>query len=130
MVRFSSFFIEIDRTLLCATSPVESGPIDGNEGVLCILPISSTVASSSDLFSVISGHSLGEFCYSAEIQSVYFTAPANLAIEVSMICHWNDSDSEAAVLEIWGVWSIASLTLYSHSLWLGVFVFIQVSPIV
>ena len=63
----------IDRTLLGATTPRQSGSkSDDNEGVLRILQSSSiTEASSSDCFVSYSGYSL---------QSVYFTAPADWCV--------------------------------------------------
>ena len=71
----------IDRALSGATTPGQSGPeSDGNEGVLRI-PQSSSIAgtSPSDCLMSYPGHSLGGGSYpSAEKQSVYSTAPADL----------------------------------------------------
>ena len=62
---------------------------DDNKEVLHIPKISSIIgASTSDLFSVISGHSLGKFYPSAEMHSMYSTAPADWAIlmRVKFLC--------------------------------------------
>ena len=70
----------IDWTLSGATTPDQSGPgSDGNEGVLRIPKSSSiTEASPSDCLVSYLGHSLwGGSCFSEEMPSVYFTAPAN-----------------------------------------------------
>ena len=59
----------------------ESGPgSEGNEGVLRI-PQSSSITGSSPSDCLVSypGHSLGESYPSAEKQSVYSTAPTDLA---------------------------------------------------
>ena len=65
-----------------ATTPGQRGPgSNGNEGVLHI-PQSSSIAgtSPSDCFVSYPGHSLRGGCYpSAEVQSVYSTAPADWA---------------------------------------------------
>ena len=71
----------IDRALLGATILGQSGPgSNGNEGVLCI-PQSPSVTGTSPSDCLVSypGHSLGGFYPSAEVQSVYSTAPANWA---------------------------------------------------
>ena len=62
-----------------ATTPGQSGPgRNGNEGVLPIPQSSSTAGtSSSDCLLSYPGHSLGGSYPSAEVQSVYSTAPAN-----------------------------------------------------
>ena len=72
----------IDRTLSGATTPGQSRPgSDSNEGVLHIPQIFSiTEASLSDCLVSYQGHSLLESYLSAEMQSVYFTAPANWVI--------------------------------------------------
>ena len=60
----------------------QSGPgSDGNEGVLCIPQSSSTAGTSpSDCLVSYPGHSSGGGSYpSAEVQSVYSTAPADWA---------------------------------------------------
>ena len=72
----------IDRTLSGATTLGQSGPgSDGNE-VLLQIPKSSSITrtSPSDCLVSYSGHSLGESDPSAEVQSMYSTAPANWAI--------------------------------------------------
>ena len=81
---FSSIW-PIDRTLSGATNPGQSGSGSyGNEGVLRIPKISSiTGASPSDSLVSYPGHSLGESYLSAEMQSVYSTAPAGCAIKFS-----------------------------------------------
>ena len=66
-----------------ATTPAQSGPgSDGNEGVLRIPQSSSITATSrSDCLVSYPGHSLGGGSYpSAEVQSVYSTAPADWAM--------------------------------------------------
>ena len=71
----------IDRTLSGATTQGQSGPgSDSNEGVLHIPQISSiTEASPSDHLMSYSGHLLrrGRSYPYAEMQLVYFTAPAD-----------------------------------------------------
>ena len=59
-----------------------SGPAsDANEGVRCIPQSSSiTGASPSDCLVSYPGHSLEQSYPSAEMQSMYFAAPADLAI--------------------------------------------------
>ena len=61
--------------------PGQSGPgSNGNEGVLCIPQIPSiTGTPPSDCLMLYLGHSLGGSCPSAEMQSVYSTAPADRA---------------------------------------------------
>ena len=62
----------------------QSGPgSDGNEGVLRI-PQSSSIAGTSPSDCLVSypGHSLGSSYPSAEVQSVYSTAPADWAIGI------------------------------------------------
>ena len=77
-----SFIWPIDRTLSGATTLGQSGPgSDGNEGVLHI-PQSYNITgpSLSDCLASYTGHSLRRESYSsAEVQSVYSTAPAHLA---------------------------------------------------
>ena len=69
---FSSFRT-IDRTQSNATTPGQSEPeSDSNEGVLHIAR-----ASPSDCLDSYPGHSLGEFYFSAKMQSVYSTAATN-----------------------------------------------------
>ena len=67
--------------VLDATIPNESGPeSDGNEGVFCILKISSvTEASPFDCLESYLGYSWEEFYPSAEKQSVYSAATADEA---------------------------------------------------
>ena len=69
----------IDRALSGATTPGQSGPgSNGNEGVLHIPQSSSTAGTSpSDCLVSYPGHSLGGSYPSAEMQSVYSTAPAD-----------------------------------------------------
>ena len=78
--QFSSIW-PIDRTLLGETTPDQSGPgSDGNERVLYIPQSSSiTGTSPSDCLGSYLGHSLGGGYSSAEVQSVYSTAPADRA---------------------------------------------------
>ena len=63
--------------------PGQSGPgSDDNNGVLRIpQSFSITGASPSDCLVSYPGHLLGESYPSAEVQSVYFTAPAEWAIK-------------------------------------------------
>ena len=65
-----------------ATTLGQSGPgNNGNEGVLCIPQGPSiTGTSPSDCLVSYAGHSLGGSYPSAEVQSVYSTAPADWAI--------------------------------------------------
>ena len=73
----------MDRALSGATIPGQSGPgSDGNEGVLCILQsFSITGTSSSDCLVSYPGLLSEWGSYpSAEVQSVYSTAPADWAI--------------------------------------------------
>ena len=86
-IQFSktTLFISIwptDRTLSCATTLGQSAPgSDSNKEVICILQSSSiTGASQLDCLVSYPGHSLGESYPSAEIQSVYSTAPEDWAI--------------------------------------------------
>ena len=72
-------FWPIDRTLSGTTTPGQSEPgSNGSKGVLCIPQSSSiTGGSPSDDLVLYQGHSFGGGSYlSAEMQSVYFTAPA------------------------------------------------------
>ena len=70
------FFFLIDRTLSGVTTLGSSGPgSNGSERVLWSLAIRG--------FCVISGHSLGRYYSSAEMQSVYSTTPADWAS-----CSW------------------------------------------
>ena len=73
----------IDRTLPGAITPSQSGPeSNGNEGVLRIHESSSTVGgSTTDCLLSYAGQSWGRGSYPcAEMQSVYFTAPADWTI--------------------------------------------------
>ena len=72
-----------------AITPGQSGPgSNGNEGVLRIPQSSSTAGNSpSDCLVSYRGHSLGGGSYpSAEVQSVYSTAPADWAFFVGVVC--------------------------------------------
>ena len=71
----------IDRTLSGATTPGQSEPgSDGNEGVLCIPQSSSSTGTSpSDCLVSYAGHLLVGSYLSADVQSVYSTAPVDLA---------------------------------------------------
>ena len=74
---FSSVW-PIDRTLSGATTPGQSETgSDGNEGVLHIPQSSSITGASSDCLVSYPRHSLKVFYPSAEMYSVYFTAPAD-----------------------------------------------------
>ena len=69
------------KTLSDATTSGQSGSRrDGNKGVLYIL---LTEASPLDCLVSYLGHSLGESYPSTEMQLVYSTAPANLAVYVN-----------------------------------------------
>ena len=78
---FSSIF-PIDRALLGAATPDQSGPgSDSNKRVLSIPQSSSiTEALPSDCLVSYPGHSLRKFYPSAEVQSVYSAAPADWII--------------------------------------------------
>ena len=71
-----------------ATTPGQNGPeSDGNKGVFCIPQSSSiTETSQSDCLVSYPGHSLGGFYPSAEVQSVYSTAPTDWAIYIYNHC--------------------------------------------
>ena len=106
-IQFSSIW-PVDRALSGATTSGQSGPgSDGNEGVLCI-PQSSSITGTSSLDCLVSysGHSLGGSYSSAEMQSVYSTAPDDWAI-----------DSMTPVLKFCRVWSTSSLPLIQGPLW-------------
>ena len=77
----SVLFNPIDRALSGATTLGQSEPgSHGNEGVLRIPQSSSTAGTSpSDCLVSYPGHSLGGSYPSAEVQSVYSTAPADWA---------------------------------------------------
>ena len=73
----------INRTLSSATTPGQSEPgSNGNEGVLCIFQSSSITATLPlDCLMIYPGHSMVGVSYlSAEMQSVYSTAPADWSI--------------------------------------------------
>ena len=73
----------IDHILSGATTPGQSEPgSNGSDGVLCIFQCSSiTGAVPSDCLVFNPGHLLKEVSYSsAEIQSVYSSAPADWAV--------------------------------------------------
>ena len=93
--QFSSIW-PIDRTLSGATTPDQSGPgSDSNEEVLHISQTSNiTGASPSDCLVSYPGHSLaggwGVLTPSAEMQSVYSTAPADwVTFNFVFICSKN-----------------------------------------
>ena len=68
----------IDRILLGVTTPGRSRPDNnGNKGVLHIPQSFKTGALPSGGLMSYPGHALGEFYLSAEMQSVYSTAPAD-----------------------------------------------------
>ena len=69
----------LDRTLSGATTPSQSGPgSNGNEGILHISQNSRIGVSPSDGFVPYPDNTLGSY-HSAEMQSGYYTAPANWA---------------------------------------------------
>ena len=74
----------IDKTLSGATTPGQSRPgNNGNGGVLHILQISKAGASTSDGLMSYIGHSFGGKSYfSANMQLVHSTAPADWASEL------------------------------------------------
>ena len=84
---FSSIW-PIDRTLSGITTLGQSAPgSDGNEGVFHIPQSSSvTETSPSDYLVSYLGHSLEEPYSSAEIQSVYSTAPADWTSVCVCVC--------------------------------------------
>ena len=69
----------IDRILSGATTLGQSGPGNNDNKEILYFPLSSRAgASPLDHLMSYTGHSLGEGSYpSAEMQSVYSTAPAN-----------------------------------------------------
>ena len=79
---FFLVFLPIDRALSGATIPDQSGSgSNGNEGVLYISQRSSIIGNlPSDCSVSYPGYSLGRSYPSAEVQSVYSTAPADWAI--------------------------------------------------
>ena len=84
----------IDRTLSDATTPGKSGPGNsGSEGVLHIPQISKVGTSPSDGLMLCPGHSLGESYLSAEMQSVYSTAPPSLH-QTAVEEEWNKMSKE------------------------------------
>ena len=78
----NSSILPIDGALSGATTPGQSGPgSDGNESVLSIpQSLSITRASPLDCLMSYPVDSLGRSYPSVEMQSVYFTAPADWAI--------------------------------------------------
>ena len=82
-MHFSSIWL-LDRSLSGATTPSQSGPgSDGNKGVLRIPQSSSITGTSlSDCLVSYLEHLLSVVYPSAEVQSVYFTAPA-----IKTICY-------------------------------------------
>ena len=87
--QFSSIW-PLDRTLSGATIPCQRGPgSDGNEGVLSI-PQSYSITGTLPSYCLVSypGHSLVGWSYpSAEMQSVYSTAPADWARRWQLVAH-------------------------------------------
>ena len=83
----------IDRTLSSATTLDQSGPVsDGNEGILHIPQSSSiTGALAWDGLMSYSGEWLGKSYPSAEMQSVYSTAPADLVWDNQEPIVWQSS---------------------------------------
>ena len=72
----------IDRPISDATTPGQNGSgSNGNKGVLHISQSSRTGASSSDCLMSYPGHSVVGSYPTAEIQSVYSTAPATWVAE-------------------------------------------------
>ena len=110
-MHFSSIW-PIDRTLSGATTPGQSGPgSDGNEGVLRIPQnFSITGTSPSDCLVLYPGHSLVGSYPSAEVQSVYSTAPADL--EKSFVVKMTEVPSTKK-LPLNFFWSTATWTM-SH----------------
>ena len=88
--QFSSVW-PIEKTVSGATTPVQSGlGRNGNKGVLHI-PKSSSIAWAlpSDCLVTYTGHSLGEFYFSAGMQSVYSAASDDWVKDISnyMYCY-------------------------------------------
>ena len=75
----NSSILPIDRTLIGTITMGQIGPgSDSNEGILQITQSSSiTGASPSDCYVLNPGHSLGKSYHTAEMQSVYSTAPTD-----------------------------------------------------
>ena len=75
---------------MSATTPGQSGPeSNGNEGVLCIPQISSNAGTSpSDCLVSYQDTRKEGFYLSAEVQSVYSTAPADWAKEYLEQFNW------------------------------------------
>ena len=95
-----------------AATPGQSGSgNNGNEGVLCIPQSSSiTGTSPSDYLVSCPGHSFGWGSYpSAEVQSVYSTAPADWAIYVT--------NHHVRLHYIWQIWfNQSQLMIYNMKL--------------
>ena len=122
-MQFSSIW-PIDRTLLGATTLGQSGPgSDSNGGILHIPPNSSiTETSPSDCFVSYLRHLqvvvVGGSYPSAEMQSVYSTAPTNWAIEELMLWEsykgfkfdhtnkWHTMGKKKVWLVICGCWGL------------------------
>ena len=98
-MQFSSIW-PIDRNLSSTTTLVQSEPgSDGNEGVLCIPQSSSnTVTSPSDCLVSYAGHSLLGSYLSADVQSVYSTAPVDWA-RVNMVGSLNFTSPRLVALQ-------------------------------
>ena len=76
----------INRTLSSATTLDQSGPwSNGIEEVLCIPQSSRTEASPSDCSMSYPGDLLGRSYFSAVMQSVYFTVPADWATYTTVV---------------------------------------------
>ena len=69
---------------------------NGNKGVLHIPQIAKTGDSPSDCLLSYSGHTLGKSYPTAEMQSVYSTAPSNWA-EHYLITEWFGGDKNMAI---------------------------------
>ena len=89
----------IDRALSGATNPGQSWPGSyGNEGILCIPQISNnTVTSSSNCLVSYQDTHWSEVLPSAEMPSVYSTAPADWA----RVCWWFNARSLYLVKSIY-----------------------------
>ena len=82
---YSSIWL-IDETLTSTTTLVQSGTgSNGNEGIVHILQYSQI--SWSDGLASYPEHSLGVYYPSAEMQSAYYTVPANWASKL-FVLYW------------------------------------------
>ena len=118
----------IDRTLSGATTLSQIGPYSNcNEEVLRIPQNSSiTGASLSDCLVSYPGHSLGVSYPSAEIQSVYSTAPANwatkkcggvLGMTLNCIWWWSFSSEDLGSVEYPFIAITPKSTLTLNCIW-------------